>query len=381
MRIKSLYCKSHFFEWEIEEIDFSDSNTTLLVGISGVGKTQILEAISNLQYIAEGETINGFEWKVGFEIEGIDYIWQGAFDSAELFEENIQLVNNKSYPLRVRFEQLRIEDDLVIDRNRNKTVFQQKELPKLLSSKSSVNMLGEEPVIQPIIEGLRKVVLYRSKTSIGNLSIGEGVSLGIIKKYHYNTLKKIINSKQSVFNKLAICFFHFKDTFQQIIVDFKDVFPQVEDVRFKLKSSETEEEGRHYILQLKEKEVDRWIDSQSISAGMQKTLLHIADLYLTPENGILLIDEFENSLGVNCIDLLAENLIFERDDVQVILTSHHPYIINKIPVQYWKVVTRKGGKIKTYAAEEFDLGRSHHEHFLSLLNLPEYKTGVPSSAL
>lgn len=38
--------------------------------------------------------------------------------------------------------------------------------------------------------------------------------------------------------------------------------------------------------------------------------------------------EFENGLGVNCIDVLAEILLSERKDLQFIITSHHPKIIN-----------------------------------------------------
>ncbi len=313
MRIKSLYCKNHFFEWEIKEIDFSNANTTLLVGISGVGKTQILKAIANLQYIVDGASINGFEWNVKFSIGAKNYFWEGIFDT--------------------------------------------------LTS----------------VEGLRRVVLYEN-VNLGSHFIYKSID-SISMQNQFRNLEDLMNLKGGILFKLAVCFFHFKNTFKEIIVDFKEVFPQVEDVRFVLKSFGEEGEQNAYFFQLKEKGVDKWIDKHSISAGMWKTLLHIADLYLAPENGILLIDEFENSLGVNCIDVLAENLMFGRDEVQVILTSHHPYIINKIPLEYWKVVTRKGGVIQTYASKELNLERSHHEHFLSLLNLPEYKTGIPSSAL
>lgn len=379
MRIKSLYCKSSFFEWEIKEIDFSNAKTTLLVGISGVGKTQILNAIATIQNIVNGTTVNSFEWKVKFNIEEKNYLWEGAFQELTPAGDTVRVVKNKSYPIGIQYEKLWIEEDLIVDRNKDKSTFNGRELPKLLSSRSIINMLGEEVLIQPIVESFQKLVMY-DNTNLTFLSIQESITSDSMRN-RFSTLENLMNFKASTSFKLALCFFHYKDTFEEIVADFKDVFPQVEDVRFMLQSFGEEGEQRDYFLQFKEKRVDKWIDSQSISAGMRKTLLFIADLYLVPQNSILLIDEFENSLGVNCIDVLAENLIFERDDVQVILTSHHPYIINKIPIEYWKVVTRKGGVIQTYDAKAFDLGRSHHEHFLSLLNLPEYKTGIPSSAL
>ena len=42
--------------------------------------------------------------------------------------------------------------------------------------------------------------------------------------------------------------------------------------------------------------------------------------------------------------------------LQFILPSHHPYIINGIGMEYWKVVSRTGGVISTKNADEFKLG-------------------------
>ena len=53
-----------------------------------------------------------------------------------------------------------------------------------------------------------------------------------------------------------------------------------------------------------------------------------------------------------------------------ITTKNAPYIINKIPYDYWKIVTRKGSLIKTFDAKDFDLGKSHHDRFMSLINHP-----------
>ena len=66
MRIKSLRVKNNFLGWELEEMHFT-SNLTLLVGGSGVGKTQILRAINDLKKVANGESINGFEWSIVFK--------------------------------------------------------------------------------------------------------------------------------------------------------------------------------------------------------------------------------------------------------------------------------------------------------------------------
>jgi AAA15 family ATPase/GTPase len=108
---------------------------------------------------------------------------------------------------------------------------------------------------------------------------------------------------------------------------------------------------------------------------MFKTLMYISEIYLYPEGTVILIDEFENSLGVNCIDIVTD-LLMEKRNLQFILTSHHPYIINKIGMEYWKIVTRKGGVVTVKDAKSFNLGKTRHQAFTQLINLEEYTEGI-----
>ncbi|MCY7358691.1 MAG: AAA family ATPase, partial [Rudanella sp.] len=110
-------------------------------------------------------------------------------------------------------------------------------------------------------------------------------------------------------------------------------------------------------------------------AGMYRTLIHIMELHLSAEGTVILIDEFENSLGVNCIDELTTEVKGAVGRIQFIITSHHPYIINSISTANWKIVTREGGRVRAQDAETFNIGRSKHEAFIQLLNLPAYTTG------
>jgi Fe-S cluster assembly ATPase SufC len=122
------------------------------------------------------------------------------------------------------------------------------------------------------------------------------------------------------------------------------------------------------FVYIKEKGVESWIDQGDISSGMYRTIIHIAELYLSPNGSLIIIDEFENSLGINCIDAVTEDLILDQGDLQFILTSHHPYIINNIPMDYWKIVTRKGGVVTVRNAKELNLGKSKHQAYLQLIN-------------
>ena len=66
----------------------------------------------------------------------------------------------------------------------------------------------------------------------------------------------------------------------------------------------------------------------------------------------------------------------EKRDLQFIITSHHPYIINNINLNNWKIITRKAGVIKNHNASQLNIGKSKHEAFTQLINLDEYSDGI-----
>ncbi len=78
MKIKSLQYVNNALEWKLEHVEFK--HKTLLVGASGVGKTQILKAIMDLRQIASGSSVNGVAWVIEFStLDGSNYRWEGAF--------------------------------------------------------------------------------------------------------------------------------------------------------------------------------------------------------------------------------------------------------------------------------------------------------------
>jgi len=363
--------------WGFEEISFFD--LTLLVGVSGVGKTQILRSIYLLQHIANGSSQNGVKWNVKFQtLSGKVYNWKGEFESikmkSEFIADFLDSDNEKVKP-KIIFEELTIEGENIINRTNSLFTFNGKEMPKLNSNESAINILKEEDIIKEIYESF-KLIILRDHTEKEGIRFS-GFSIEKLKK-KFDTFEKIKESDLDTFHKLALTYDISKDTFEEIKCRFIDVFPQVEDVKL-----EPIRDGEFSnlifeatVIQIKEKDVDKWIPHNRMSSGMLRTLIHIAEMYLWNEGTVILIDEFENSLGLNCIDVLTEDLMYVDNKIQFIATSHHPYIINKIPYENWKIVTRKGSNIKTFDAKEFELGNSHHDRFMSLINHPFYKNGI-----
>ncbi|MEN9610488.1 MAG: hypothetical protein RLZZ628_1302 [Bacteroidota bacterium] len=379
MKIQSFAYKNTFQGWGFDKIDFFD--LTLLVGVSGVGKTQILQALRDLKQIASGHAINGAEWDIFLTTKkGDKYRWQGQFEKItekDNINELLIGITGKEQVVKpkMKSENIYINDDkqaILVQKNKQ-IVFNKLLMPKLSLEESCVHLFREEELIHPLWAGFMKII-YQDHTRIDR-----SIRLqSLLSQKDYKNLQNVRESTLDIMSKLELVYEFFPTTFEQIKNNFIDIFPQIEDVKLEILKITTHKssEMRITMFSFKEKNVTQRIPAHRMSSGMFRTFLHIAEIFLCSDNTIILIDDFENSLGVNCIDVLTEDLVFENKRIQFIVTSHHPYIINKIPYEYWKIVTRRGGKIVTYDAKTFDLGDSRQERFMNLINLPQYRQGL-----
>ncbi len=379
MRLHKFIYEDKAREWSLTETHFN--NLTLLVGASGVGKTQILKAVHSLKAIALGASINGVKWFVEFTLgKNKPYTWEGEFEKMDInpfFSNEDDDDSVKNNP-KLIFEKITVNKEVIAERKAEKSFFRGNETVKLSREKSLVDHLKEENEIKEILLEMKRIHLTdHSSSQHEAFRINFFDAKKLAKKY--NTLKKIQESDIDIRGKLFLIYQNDKKTFSLIRDRFIDIFPQVEDV--KVAPMDFQEEDLPSILkdypfvQIKEKGVRKWVQQSRISSGMFRSLMHIGELYLSPEGTVFLIDEFENSLGINCIDELTEDILQSKRQLQFILTSHHPYIINNIHHQNWKLVTRKASVVKTHDLTQFNLGRSKHDAFMQLLQLEEYKTG------
>jgi ABC-type Na+ transport system ATPase subunit NatA len=382
MRIERLSYHNHVTGWQLAPVEFGSVN--LLVGVSGVGKTRILEVIRSLKKIAFGidwekQFLNGVEWDITFyTAPDQKYRWSGKSTVVNNYDYTADEFGEKTYSSIGVLPQLEVEEiylnGICLAHRKDGIIeFESKVMPKLSPSESLIKIFQAEDKILPIINGFRLVVVSQTQNP------ERWTNSSIHYKIDNLSLSDIRKTNNTLVDRLGLLQINDREIFARIKSNFIEIFPQVENFRILEEQIRFESSGKVspiFSLELKEIGVNRWITQSNLSMGMLKTLAHITEIYLLAEGSILLIDEFENSLGVNCIDVVTE-LLNERKDIQFIFTSHHPYIINKIPMQYWKIITRKGGLVTATDATDYEeLSGSRHKVFTQLLNLPAYTEGI-----
>ena len=373
--------------WKLNEVSFSDFN--LLVGQSGVGKTQILSALHSVRQAGVESTqfVNGCKWELEIIVAGKKYQWRA--ETALVKSGDVILPNEEG----AKNGQFRVESpwflrETIIDEKGDKIIergdsfrFIGKTLPKLKSTESAISLLQNEESIAPLYKSLSLFVeseSYGHVYGLGDLENAERLC------EQYQSLEKLREAKGiPIVLKAYILQKNFPAQFQEIKDNFIEIFPTVSDVRL-------DERGKLFpdplgsvvfsaflAFGIKEKGVKDWIVNQDISAGMLRTFIHLAEMALASPGAVILIDELENSLGINCLPQITEHFL-RRKDIQFILTSHHPYIINNIPWRYWKLVTRRGSEIIVKDASSIpELGTtSSLEKFTQLMNLEEYEEAL-----
>ena len=158
MKIKAFSYYNKITGWNLEPINFNDF--TLLVGISGVGKSKILRAMLDIKSISEGKCLNGIKWNIVFETTPEnEYTWEGEFESNPEnenffdFDDDSNLVTTE-----LLYEKLSLNGSEIFFRDRTSCQFQGQATPKLSKTESLIFTLKEENAIEPIAQGFKRVI-------------------------------------------------------------------------------------------------------------------------------------------------------------------------------------------------------------------------------
>ncbi|MBO1053141.1 MAG: ATP-binding protein [Dolichospermum sp. DET73] len=376
MKIQSFKFSNNKENWHIEEVKFEDLN--LLVGGSGVGKTRILKALELICDVAIGRNRNldDLEWSINFSHLGQNYRWE--LKSSSIKNEEILLNVNESKQTEIVYEKLvRYDDDSELEilfRNDSDSKFNNEKLPKLKRTESAITLLSEEDLIIPVRKAFEKLifnfetrqrVMFRIDSDILTTFLDEVINTPSLFKYAFASFPAITPAIIKAFYLEAF----FPDVFNEIKEYYIDIFSEVNNVKV---SSERDSDGDFLLsFEIQENGLEDWIPQQRISSGMFRTLIFLVEVTAAPKESVILIDEFENSLGINCMAELTDFILDKSSDVQFILTSHHPYIINNIPWKTWQIVSKSGNKVKVRKASDIPAldTASSLDKFTQLINL------------
>lgn len=359
--------------WSFPLVELEKIN--LIVGDTGSGKTRFLNTIFNLGTMVTGShrLYGPNEWKLHLSHLGHEYKWRietSRFPDGHMAvnKEHLLQLTNSSF-------------NTIIERTQSSFIFQSNPMPKLSSDNTSINLLKEEASIRPIYEAFCMVL--RRRFFSDELTALIPVMMGDPKKFEtppesHNELSTL-NLPANL--KLYIIYKHFPALFSQFCDYYTSFFPFVKSVDMK------DMRELHVgfrppnptpVFAIKEQNVRNWIGADQLSSGMQKVLLMLTDSFTLPNESIYLIDEYENSLGVTAIDFFPNFLATYENDIQFIITSHHPYLINNISARNWLIFHRKGSSVKIrYGPQNIEVyGKSRQQQFIQLLNDPFYSEGV-----
>ena len=354
---------------KIERVVFND-DITLLVGLSGVGKTQILNAIEYSLKLAVNKNLRlePYNTTLCFQIGEEVYVWSYRIqqDHAE------DIFESKEIKYFFAYEKLQnIKGDILMQRTPDTIqVTGYDKVPTPKKDESLLVQYSEDAFVKPIISEMLKLYPIEIEMDVRGAIAQE--SFNMFKAKIKESFKE--NEKQP-FEKFShlpvpLKIYITKEYYPQM---YAQIFSAVKELFMEINSIDIVEDPDREIYMVAIDVYGKRLLQHEISNGMLKTIYYIVELITMSKNSLVLIDEFENGLGVNCIDVLAELLLGERRDLQFVITSHHPKIINQISNKKWTIIERDIATVKNFTAEEYGIMHSQHDAYFNLINRWEFE--------
>ena len=354
---------------KIERVVFND-DITLLVGLSGVGKTQILNAIEYSLKLAVNKNLRlePYNTTLCFQIGEEVYVWSYRIQQ----DHTEDIFESKEIKYFFAYEKLQnIKGDILMQRTSDTIqVTGYDKVPTPKKDESLLVQYSEDAFVKPIISEMLKLYPIEIEMDVRGAIAQE--SFNVFKAKIKESFKE--NEKQP-FEKFShlpvpLKIYITKKYYPQM---YAQIFSAVKELFMEINSIDIVEDPDREIYMVAIDVYGKRLLQHEISNGMLKTIYYIVELITMSKNSLVLIDEFENGLGVNCIDVLAELLLGERRDLQFVITSHHPKIINQISNKKWKIIERDIATVKNFTAEEYGIMHSQHDAYFNLINRWEFE--------
>jgi len=366
-------------ELKLSRIKLHDIN--LIGGLSAVGKTRLLNTIFNLSLmIQKKRTMTTGCWTIDFQVkrDKYNYVLHVEKDTA----------TNK---IIVSKEMLTKKNRELINRTKRTFTFEGKKLPSLSKEDIGIYLLREDKRVGDIYNEFKKIYIRRlNPFPFGQLEdrpLLGGIPQELLEKPAEEfTLEYIQDSLRDVNTQLLYLKMHHPAIYNKIFNDFKRIFPFIQEMDIKPAKQVKQLTIQMnipldiviFVLVIREKGVKEEIPIVNMSSGMLRCIIQLVDIYTMPDNSIYLIDELENSMGVKALPEMTEILLGRGNNIQLIFTSHLPYIFNNVHIRYWTILTRKGSRVKVTSGETLGkkFAKSHQDAYTQLINSELIEAGI-----
>jgi AAA15 family ATPase/GTPase len=345
---------SNFKSIQEETVCFGSFNA--LVGVNGVGKTNIVNALLFVRNMVIGQQIQeAYKRIAGISVE-LFYkhnIGAGTSFVINLIKEEIEYALTIQLEMSTsditqtivikseKLEQIAPSQKIIYDRKNSKIVdVGGKPIPLNIENSQLVIALYAEPIVKSVKNLFHKLYIptqsimderaLLAKEFSGNLS-------GILMKLKHNDPQGYINF-QKIIGKLI-------PSFNSVV---ETILPS---------DGQKLDEPKEYLVLIREKEVEGSLSTLALSAGDIRTLFIVARAIGLNSEATFVIEEIENGVHPKRIsDLIYHlNTISKVQGAQIIFTTHSPVVINCLnptEVIFVSKDNTKGTKVRMYKEQK-----------------------------
>jgi predicted ATPase len=336
----------------IKDVHLSFGQINLMVGLNGAGKTNLIRAITLIRNLAMGSPLEEstkemmvvpselfFQQDMSTEISlSIDVAKEGIGYSFELIIENDNNRQINILPLKIKSE--RLLEYLETNENVKKIVYKRESgnlvknedgqnIPIEVASNQTVSGIYKHPSIVAFRELIRGVNFI-------NADIVNSSKQSRFARYDdpTNLTSLIVKLKHEDEKKFKM----FEDTLKKLLPSLSNI------TDFSAGESTGNDKGLFLVL-FEQLKLAGKLSFKSLSDGDVRTLMIILSVVLLEENSTLILEEVENALHPHRVKLIIEYLkrVSYSNDLQLILTTHNPLIIDTIAPEEVIYVQRQNG--------------------------------------
>ena len=340
-------------EWVLDDCTFGNIN--LIVGKNATGKTRTLNVIRNLAgLLSELDALQWSEGNYSVEFSKNDRLFDYFLEySNKVVIREVLRINNIEYITRnqegigkIRAEQL--GDDIQFQTEPNRL--------SLVAKRDSI----QHPFIDEIYYWAQGVTKLDFGASMGQgnllIQVRDGKNLGPETELSIKDTEKVValflqgerdfsnEFKNAILSDMNYIGFEIEDIGVDSIAGMSIILPEL------LSSVSIGQPTGTYV---KESDLQIRTVQPVMSQGMFRALSAFIQVnygLLSKKSTCILIDDIGEGLDYSRSSSLVKRLIekAEGTSIQLVMATNDRFIMNAVPLEYWMILTRSGGRISNF---------------------------------